>query len=413
MLSNGLDIQSTSYTGTGSIVIGSATTVTFESAAPATQTVSFIGGDGKLKLTNPTTFAATVQNFAPGAVINLANLTFTAAAFDTTAHTVTATNNGTVVATVNNVYGTAGALRVAADSTSGEDITFQSAPTPRLKNEIGDAAQAEHADIVHAMTVPGTTIPITGAGVRIGILSDSFNVLGGASTDISNGYLPSDGVTVLKEGTSGSEDEGRAMAELVHQIAPGAEIDFYTATGGVSSFATGITALQNAGCNIILDDFAFPGQEPFYQLGSPADTAIANAISAGVSYFTLADNYGDAYYEHAFTPSTQTLPDGSTAQAMTFPMALHSRASPSRRARRRASTCNGMRRFMEPAAPRPHNQTVSLSSCSTRQPGRLSRHRRSATSMASWWPSRRFCCPPTPVSSLTTLRYTRIPARRP
>ena len=91
------------------------------------------------------------------------------------------------------------------------------------------------------------------------------------------------------------------MAELVHQIAPGAAIDFYTAEGGQDSFAQGVTALVQAGANIIVDDWSF-SNIPFYQIAGPVDTAVENAISAGVDYFTAASNYGDLYYESTWQP---------------------------------------------------------------------------------------------------------------
>jgi hypothetical protein len=68
-----------------------------------------------------------------------------------------------------------------------------------------------------------------GTGVKVGILSDSYNYLGGASADIASGDLPASGVTVLQDGnSSGDTDEGRAMLQIVHDIAPGATLGFAT-----------------------------------------------------------------------------------------------------------------------------------------------------------------------------------------
>ena len=147
---------------------------------------------------------------------------------------------------------------------------------------------------------------VTGAGVRIGIMSDSFNLLGGMAADIANGDLPA-GVTILKEGPSGSHDEGRAMADLVHRIAPDAKLYFYTATASEADFATGITALQNAGCNIIVDDVAYL-DEPFFQDGNAVQVAVENAIAKGVSYFTAASNVGTNYIQQSFKGVAATYP---------------------------------------------------------------------------------------------------------
>ena len=57
---------------------------------------------------------------------------------------------------------------------------------------------------------------VNGAGVTVGVLSDSFNCLGGAASDVTNGDLSP--VTVIQEisnCTTGT-DEGRAMLQIVH-----------------------------------------------------------------------------------------------------------------------------------------------------------------------------------------------------
>jgi hypothetical protein len=159
-----------------------------------------------------------------------------------------------------------------------------------------------------------TQFGVTGAGVKIGILSDSFNVLGGAAQDEADGALPASGVTVVAEGPAGSTDEGRAMAEIVHGIAPGAQLLFATAKGGEQAFANNITALVNAGAKIIVDDFTYFA-EPFFQDGGPIDQAIEAAEAKGVQFFTSAGNDTNNFLEGDFNPITTTLP-GSTQQVV-------------------------------------------------------------------------------------------------
>ena len=67
---------------------------------------------------------------------------------------------------------------------------------------------------------------LDGTGVRVGVISDSYNSLGGASGDVSSGDLPGN-VTVLHEGTGA--DEGRAMLQVIHDVAPGAQLLFAAA----------------------------------------------------------------------------------------------------------------------------------------------------------------------------------------
>ena len=60
------------------------------------------------------------------------------------------------------------------------------------------------------------------------------------------------------------------------------------------------------------------GGEPFFQLGSPAENAISDAIAGGVTFVSSAGNAGNVFYQHAFKTSPQTLVDGSSVNAMTF-----------------------------------------------------------------------------------------------
>ncbi len=149
---------------------------------------------------------------------------------------------------------------------------------------------------------------LNGAGLIIGILSDSFNVQDGMSSDIANGYLPpASQINILKEGPTGSGDEGRAMAQLIYDIAPGATIDFYTAYDGESDFAAGITSLAAAGCSIIVDDVLYT-DEPFYQDTGVITQAVESVIGKGVDYFTAANNSSNNFYESLFTPMSFALP---------------------------------------------------------------------------------------------------------
>ncbi len=134
--------------------------------------------------------------------------------------------------------------------------------------------------------------------VKIGVLSDSYNNLGGAATDIANGDLPSDGVTLVGSGdlpsTSPSYpgiDEGRAMLQIIHDLAPGAKLYFATAFIDEAGFASNIRALRTAGCDIIVDDVGYLS-EPVFQDGIIAQ-AVNNVTARGALYFSSAGNDGN------------------------------------------------------------------------------------------------------------------------
>jgi len=137
---------------------------------------------------------------------------------------------------------------------------------------------------------------LLGRGVTIGILSDSYDFLGGASAS-EGGDLPSGGVDVLKDTLGG--DEGRAMAEIIHDVAPGADLKFHTAFISEGDFANGIRALAAAGSNIIVDDVTYPGA-PIFSEG-PISDAVSEVVSShNVIYFTSAGNFADHSYKGNF-----------------------------------------------------------------------------------------------------------------
>jgi hypothetical protein len=91
------------------------------------------------------------------------------------------------------------------------------------------------------------------------------------------------------------------MAELVHDLAPGANIAFATAQGGQANFANNIVALSSAGSNIIVDD-VFYFAEPAYQDGVIAQ-AVNQVVTAGKTYFSSAGNQGHNGWEAAYADS--------------------------------------------------------------------------------------------------------------
>jgi Calx-beta domain/Subtilase family len=141
---------------------------------------------------------------------------------------------------------------------------------------------------------------VNGAGITVGVLSNSFNCLGGAANDITNGDLSP--VTVIQEisnCTTGT-DEGRAMLQIVHDVAPGANLAFASALNGMASYATNIQSLAAAGAKVIADDVLYLA-EPMFQDGIVAQ-AVNQVVGGGVAFFSAAGNQGRFSYESAFRP---------------------------------------------------------------------------------------------------------------
>jgi len=169
------------------------------------------------------------------------------------------------------------------------------------------------------------TFGYSGSGVRIGVLSDSFNNQGGAAADVASGNLPGPGnplgnltpVTVVQDIASAGSDEGRAMLQIVHDLAPKAQLFFATADVSEAGFAANIQALRNApnNCDIIIDDVFYFDESPF-QDGIVAQ-AVNTVTTAGALYFSSAGNEGNVtkntagYFEGDF--------DDTGSPAFTFP----------------------------------------------------------------------------------------------
>ena len=135
-----------------------------------------------------------------------------------------------------------------------------------------------------------SNLGITGAGVTVGVLSDSALPARVAAL-IASGDLPAD-TQVLpgQAGPSDGEDEGAAMMEIVHDMAPGAKIIFATAFTSEASFADNILALAAAGCKVIVDDITY-FDEGVFQDGIVAQ-AVNQVTAQGVVYVSSAANSG-------------------------------------------------------------------------------------------------------------------------
>ncbi|MDF9795962.1 subtilisin family serine protease [Catalinimonas alkaloidigena] len=181
-----------------------------------------------------------------------------------------------------------------------------------LKTNIG--ATTSQGDQVMFSDLAKSKYKITGEGNKIGVLSDSYNTLGGAEAGIQSGDLPGENnpngyfhpVQVLEDLLPGEGiDEGRAMMEIIHDVAPGAELAFHTAFLGQASFAQGIVDLADEGSDIIVDD-VFYFAEPFFQDGIITQ-AVDIVSDRNVSYFSSAGNSGRDSYEAEFRPVTDEI----------------------------------------------------------------------------------------------------------
>ncbi|HJV36669.1 S8 family serine peptidase [Geomonas sp.] len=185
------------------------------------------------------------------------------------------------------------------------DIRFIST---QFKNQFNSAPKTE-GDVTHKGDVARSSFSVNGSGVKVGVISNGVQSL--ASSQAAGALGP---VTVLP-GQTGTGDEGTAMLEIVHTLAPGASL--YFATGGqtgTETIAQNIRALRQAGCDIIVDDLSNFVETPFqdgqaanvispYNMGSVVQ-AVNDVVNDGALYFSSAGNFGSLDYFNSSYVST-------------------------------------------------------------------------------------------------------------
>jgi hypothetical protein len=180
----------------------------------------------------------------------------------------------------------------------------------------GDKAMA--ADIARA------AYGIDGTGLTIGIISDSYNKLSNNDVPLELPSVNPDGSAIIvRDFPTQRSDEGRAMAQIVYDIAPGANLKFHTGFVSEVDMANAIVDLADLGCNIIVDDVTYI-TAPYFGKGSIAravekvTTGTKNGQPYNVKYFTSAGNFANKGYESAFTGTRTFGPSGSMARIHQF-----------------------------------------------------------------------------------------------
>ena len=144
---------------------------------------------------------------------------------------------------------------------------------------------------------------LTGAGVRIGVISDG--VVGLSTAQASGDIGP---VRVLSDDQGGNE--GTAMLEIVHDVAPGAELCFHDHGDSVIGFNRAVDTLVAAGCTVIVDDVAWP-REPFFEHGVIATHLADLLASQRLVYVTATGNYARQHFQGAFVDDGEGFHDFS------------------------------------------------------------------------------------------------------
>jgi len=177
-------------------------------------------------------------------------------------------------------------------------------------------ATSSQGDTSIRSSLARSSFGVDGSGVTVGIISDSFartasvnGILQPSNPEIcpapssssiltsaqaqASGDLPSE-VRILDDCDSGSancsiaRDEGAALGEIVHDLAPGSELMFHSGFNSRQDFAEGVDELVACGADVIVDDLLYL-VEPMFQDGLIAQ-AVDRAKDSDVAYFASAGN---------------------------------------------------------------------------------------------------------------------------
>ncbi len=139
-----------------------------------------------------------------------------------------------------------------------------------------------------------------GAGAKVGVQSGGISNL---KTIQARGELPAVQVVKPADGLSSpAGDEGTALLEELHAVAPGAALA-YCGPGTYVEYTSCLSQMVAAGATILVDDIIFP-QQDLLSSDSSEVQAIEQLLAQNprVALFTAAGNYNGSYWEGNYSP---------------------------------------------------------------------------------------------------------------
>lgn len=147
---------------------------------------------------------------------------------------------------------------------------------------------------------------LTGKGQKIGAISGDVDHL---AESVARGELPPD-VQVVRTSDTYEDDEGTAMLEIIHDLAPGAKLAYASTRDTNAEYFEAFHELAAAGVTMIAEDIALD-DEPVFQQGQGA--AIAESLARhGVFVSSSAGNLGGRHAPRVTANGTGAGPDGVT-----------------------------------------------------------------------------------------------------
>ena len=181
---------------------------------------------------------------------------------------------------------------------------------PQARTNVGSLTTQAYVSHRVKPIVEGAS-PITGSGIKVGVLSDTASTARIAALIASGDLGPTTTVLPGQGGLDPGSDEGAAMMEIVQDLAPGAQLYFATAFDSEPSFAANIIALGAAGCTVIVDDVTYSDEAAFQD--SEIAQAVNTFVAGGGIYFSSAGNSGNLTNNNSTTWEGDFVDGGTNA----------------------------------------------------------------------------------------------------
>jgi len=160
-----------------------------------------------------------------------------------------------------------------------------------------------------------STLGVDGTGVRVGVISDAVEGLSAAQASSDLGAVDTTTCNVTSTHASptavGAGAEGTAMLEIIHDMAPGAQLYYgywgiTLATAGTSLDFNAAVSCLAAHVDVVVDDIGWFNNGPYDGTSSVSQNtsnALNNAASPIRSYVTAVGNEAESHYMEAYVSS--------------------------------------------------------------------------------------------------------------
>lgn len=169
---------------------------------------------------------------------------------------------------------------------------------PYIREAMGHSTGSvlTQGDALHRANAARSQFGVDGKGTSVCVISDGVTTRAAAQATKD---LPA-AIEVCPQ-SPGSGDEGTAMLEIVHDLAPGANLAFCSAVDSLfdSILWSATKANNNKGCDVIVDDF-FDLTEPRFQVSDESQLINEATRQLGITYVSSAGNLARDNYRQFF-----------------------------------------------------------------------------------------------------------------